>query len=104
MLVNTVMMGNQGFFEFKQVFIYFQLSFLWLMNCRSQSEGSGLLHRCSKIMCCSNPPQFLSFISLLSFSSLSSIFVLFVIWLLRRYHSLAQVNLHRNGSFILFVS
>lgn len=27
------------------------------------------------------------------FSSLSSIFVLFVIWLLRRYHSLAQVNL-----------
>lgn len=48
--------------------------------------------------------MFLNFISLLSFSSFSSIFVLFVIWLLRKYHSLAQVNLHHNGSLVLFVS
>lgn len=34
------------------------------------------------------------YISRLSLFSLLSLFMLFVIWLLRRYHSVAQVNLH----------
>lgn len=100
---------NAGFIRFSLSRHCFndQRSSYRLTNISSQSKGERLqMHMLELLGYICSVRQYITFrlacaapsaltprdISLLSFFSLHSIFMLLVIWLLRRYHSLAQVN------------
>lgn len=107
---------NTGFIRFSLSRHCFndQWSSYRLTNISSQSKGERLQMYMLELIC--SVRQYITFrlcacaapsartqrhISLLSFFSPHSVFMLFVIWLLRRYHSLAQVNLHYSAKHVL---